>query len=712
MKTHSQWQARSPKTATADKLRLSALLLGVLFILIASFAFSQDSGILKITIVDKKTKEPIPFANAIVYLGKEKIASGTADFDGIIIIKPLKISKYDVKVVYLGYKSVLYSSVIIQKDKTTYLNCSLDNDGVALDAVEVVSYKVPLIDPDTKSGATITREEYRSMSSKSVSSVVSTSAGVYSTDEGSSISVRGSRSGATIIDGERVVTTTTSGSSSVTIVPVMPGKEVKEVKEVKEPVIKAGTLTAGEINDFKKWELWKEIEKEGLGEFKKTWNIEPSERYSVFVSDKQNKPVIDAVVSLKGSSGKTLWQSHTNNAGRAELWANIFEKGEKADMIEINYEGKIYSKEKIRKFTKGINTIELPVVASIPDKIDIVFVVDATSSMSDEIRYLKEEMANIISTCAEQLPCFKINLGSVFYKDESDDYVTKVSPLSSNIKANIDFINEQSASGGGDYPEAVDKALKAATEEIKWSANAAARIMFLVLDAPPHEDEATRKEVLQKINKAAEMGIRIIPIAASGINKSTEYLMRSMALATNGTYVFLTDHSGVGGAHIKPTTDQYDVELLNQLLVRVIKEYSRTSTCDPGKNEQSFNDTTRVIVAHEVLTKPKDPKPPVVAVKDSLTSDSANVLNAKLAGPEKEMFFEFFPNPTSGKLTVKTTEGIKEVFLSDLSGKLIERFDLGKNGNEIDLGLLPDGAYLIQYTEGSKWYSGKVILAR
>jgi hypothetical protein len=70
------------------------------------------------------------------------------------------------------------------------------------------------------------------------------------------------------------------------------------------------------------------------------------------------------------------------------------------------------------------------------------------------------------------------------------------------------------------------------------------------------------------------MGVRIIPIASSGIDKVTEFLLRSLSMATGGTYVFLTDHSGVGDAHIEPTIGPYEVELLNELIIRVINEYT------------------------------------------------------------------------------------------------------------------------------------------
>ncbi|MGO4376125.1 VWA domain-containing protein, partial [Paenibacillus sp. MCAF20] len=53
----------------------------------------------------------------------------------------------------------------------------------------------------------------------------------------------------------------------------------------------------------------------------------------------------------------------------------------------------------------------------------------------------------------------------------------------------------------------------------------------------------------------------------------TEYLLRFMAIASGGTYLFLTDDSGIGGDHLEPAVGEYEVKLLNDLLVEVINRY-------------------------------------------------------------------------------------------------------------------------------------------
>ncbi|MGM9609682.1 MAG: hypothetical protein ACI3XE_05625, partial [Eubacteriales bacterium] len=88
-----------------------------------------------------------------------------------------------------------------------------------------------------------------------------------------------------------------------------------------------------------------------------------------------------------------------------------------------------------------------------------------------------------------------------------------------------------------------------------------------------HSDGQVAETYRSAILTAAEKGIRIIPVASSGVNKMTEYLLREEALLTGGTYTFLTNDSGIGGDHLTPTVGEYTVEYLNAMLVRLICEY-------------------------------------------------------------------------------------------------------------------------------------------
>ena len=337
----------------------------------------------------------------------------------------------------------------------------------------------------------------------------------------------------------------------------------------------AGTLTAGEWSDLNNWGFWQSLmQKEMFFEYQKQWKFYPTQRYSVRVTDKVGQPVLDCKVALLNKDKKELWTAKTNNAGIAELWAQPFsEEKDLNNTIVVDYNGTQQKIKHPETFIKGVNNVELPVTASAPgNNADVMFVVDATGSMEDEIAYLKKELADVVGQVKTKYPDLTLQIGSVFYRDKGDEYVTRSAALSADASATINFIDQQAADGGGDYPEAVDAALIDAVSQQNWSASAKTRIVFLMLDAPPHHDNASLTSLHNTIQKAAAKGIKIIPIASSGIDKDTEFLMRFMSMATNGSYVFMTDHSGVGNSHIEPTVGEYRVEYLNDLLTRMITQ--------------------------------------------------------------------------------------------------------------------------------------------
>jgi hypothetical protein len=193
-------------------------LLKTFSIIIATSGFlqAQNDAAIKIKLTDKANKETIPFANVVVEAGGIQTGAGTTNIDGEVIIKPLNPGKYNVKATYVGYQQVEIKDVILTVGKTVYLNVEMQI-GQDLPVVEVIEWKKPLIDPDTKSGATVTAEEYRNMATKNVNSVAATTAGVYQQDEGGALNVRGARSEGTsyYVDGQKIIGSTAITQASI-----------------------------------------------------------------------------------------------------------------------------------------------------------------------------------------------------------------------------------------------------------------------------------------------------------------------------------------------------------------------------------------------------------------------------------------------------------------------------------------------------------------
>ena len=72
-----------------------------------------------------------------------------------------------------------------------------------------------------------------------------------------------------------------------------------------------------------------------------------------------------------------------------------------------------------------------------------------------------------------------------------------------------------------------------------------------------------------------------------------------------------------------------------------------------------------------------------------------------------------WPNPTLGQLTVEVRGQASEVYLADITGKIISKYALNKEKMaQFDISDNPAGIYMIQCLSMKKWLAGKVILMK
>jgi outer membrane receptor protein involved in Fe transport len=207
---------------------LRNLLFTIGFVLASSlFVFAQTgSGTLKGKIIDKKTKEPMPFVNVVVEVGGVQVGGTTSDFDGNFQIKPVPPGKVDLKASSVGYRPFMTRGIIIISDKITFQDLELEASTTNLQEIEVVDYKVPLISKDqTTSGGTVTSEEIAKMANRSATAVATTVGGVTTDANGNITSMRGQRSSGTVyyIDGMRVTGSNALPQSAIEQVEVILG---------------------------------------------------------------------------------------------------------------------------------------------------------------------------------------------------------------------------------------------------------------------------------------------------------------------------------------------------------------------------------------------------------------------------------------------------------------------------------------------------------
>ena len=374
----------------------------------------------------------------------------------------------------------------------------------------------------------------------------------------------------------------------------------------------ANVLTAGEWNDNDNWRFFESIVNDGLVDFP-SFGLDPRYRIKVHVTDGNGKSVAGVEVTLRGNSiyhsnyeddglmpnrGQgydTIWTSVTNKNGIAYLFA------EKPDATELfvdvrnadNYfdiypvtmcDNVINSSPNYKSSGNNVpdpfssinsssifNDIEATtnLDSSKLNTLQVMFIIDTTGSMSDEIDFLKKDFSAIAKDVDPGQSY--VEYGVVLYRDDGDEYVTKSFDFTRNISSVQNYINSIEANGGGDAPEAVDKALFVAfSDELSWDYNSN-KVAFLIFDAPPHDniDHMMINYIIGEISGF----VHVVPVLASTSDRDAEMFGRALGIMTDGSYVFLTDDSGVGNSHMKPIIGQYNVELLHDVIVRIIKSY-------------------------------------------------------------------------------------------------------------------------------------------
>ena len=176
-------------------------------------------------------------------------------------------------------------------------------------------------------------------------------------------------------------------------------------------------------------------------------------------------------------------------------------------------------------------------------RIDVVFVLDTTGSMSGMIASAKKKIWEIANKVLEGDPRPKVRFGLVAYRDKGDKYVTRKFDLTEDIDAVYKELQTYRAAGGGDGPEHVNKALHVAVNEMGWDMDKKTlRMIFLVGDAPPHEDYDDGFDWKKACRTAAERGIIINTISYGGWNEDH---WRKIAKAAEGKFVLIGGRSRV-----------------------------------------------------------------------------------------------------------------------------------------------------------------------
>ncbi len=200
--------------------------------------------------------------------------------------------------------------------------------------------------------------------------------------------------------------------------------------------------------------------------------------------------------------------------------------------------------------------------------LEMVFVLDTTGSMGGLLEGAKQRIWGIVNEVMQSSSKPAVRIGLVAYKDRGDAYVTQVLPLTNDLDKAYSTLMDYEAQGGGDEPENVRRALVDGVRRAGWSkgSSGVTQILFLVGDAPPHDDYGDEPSTVATASEAVQKGM-IVNTIQCGETLRTREVWQMIAQRGRGQYFSIAQDGGV-----QAIATPYD-EQLGQLASKLGKTF-------------------------------------------------------------------------------------------------------------------------------------------
>ena len=331
-------------------------------------------------------------------------------------------------------------------------------------------------------------------------------------------------------------------------------------------------------------------------------NLDISERIIINVKDTDGLGIPNAKVSIK-SGGIIITTGITLADGSFRFFPSLFSRDLRdfevlaQDFGSGKKTGDQFSREGRREIDLILNTKR-----DLEDRtpLDILFILDTTGSMGEEIQRLKATIQLIHLNLSSLSTKPHLRFGLVLYKDDGDEeYRTQIVPLTDNLDRFQKELNMVEAYGGGDTPEDLQAALEDSMKEIKWN-TAGIRLDCSITDAPPHLDYGQEYDYAQASVEAKERGIKIHSVGTGGLPLDGEYILRQISQFTSGRYIFLTygeqgeSEGGTAGSVSHHTGANFQTDKLEAIIIRFAKEELSYLSDKPLETDDPFFEANKI----------------------------------------------------------------------------------------------------------------------
>lgn len=255
---------------------------------------------------------------------------------------------------------------------------------------------------------------------------------------------------------------------------------------------------------------------------------------------------------------------------------------------------------------------------------DLVFLCDCTGSMASYLASAQASIKNIIEdiVAAEKSD---VQFSLIQYRDhppQDTTFVVKTSEWTNSVSKMKRFVDEMSAAGGGDGPEAVTAAIYAA-RHLSYRKDSV-RVVVLIADAPPHglgengdgfpNGDPDGHDPIKLAKEMATLGIVIYTVAVEPGIGSYSYardFMRAISKLTDGQFLPLTNAKLLPKVIAGGAAEELS---LNKVADEIEKEIDSLRSLNPSMSEEAVLKT-----ATETLQK-KGVKAGRLAVEDVYSS--------------------------------------------------------------------------------------------
>ncbi len=217
--------------------------------------------------------------------------------------------------------------------------------------------------------------------------------------------------------------------------------------------------------------------------------------------------------------------------------------------------------------------------------VDLLFIVDVTSSMGGLIQSAKANMRSMLEKVNKD-NIVDLKVGFSFYRDhppQDTSFVTAVFDLVDSDKAQ-EYINQATIDGGGDYPEAVLDGIIDGVEGLSWR-KGSKRIAFLIGDAAPqgmdhYGDCCLCGKTWGDAVAVAESNKVIVYSIVLGGNRDTRDTFKTLSTFTGGIQIDSSSDKAMDAIANTLKSDIEDLNLDTRVLDLMARDKSKEEICE------------------------------------------------------------------------------------------------------------------------------------